>query len=145
MAGPPSSGTFQVHTVVQTGRITLCRDLFLELSGTQNCRLRDSFLPLRAVGVAALPCDFVALLRTGTLSRVRCSLAVSSKVFIVPTQFSHTSLLTVSQRGLILALRAGTSHTGMCVSPLDSTTGISVSPLLLPWSGASRDQIKSEL
>ena len=44
----------------------------------------------------------VALLRTGALSRAKWSLAVSSKVFVVPTQLSCSSLFTVSQRGLIL-------------------------------------------
>ena len=47
-----------------------------------------------------------ALLRTGALSRLRCSLAVNSKLFVVPAQFSCSSLFTVSQRELILALAA---------------------------------------
>ena len=66
-----------------------------------------------------------ALLRIGILSRVGCWLAVGSKVFVVPTLFSCSSLFSVSQRELILALAARHS-----VCALKTRSGIARAPCI---------------
>ena len=99
------------------------------LSGYLSGLTADSFVTPSRLWASMRHPHSEALLHTGALSRVRCSLAVRSNVFVVPTQFSCSSLFTVFQRGLILALEARHS-----VCALTTRTGISVSPLLLPCS-----------